>query len=89
MMKGSYRRPLVYAVFFAATLSFAGCATLIPSQRSKSTARKKAPKDDGAPKVGDRALLFTLTSLEDPSQKIDLAEVIKERPAVFFIGSYT
>ena len=55
---------------------------------SASAQRGQRSRDDGAPKVGDKAPLFKLKTLEG-NEVVDLAEVIKTKPVVLFFGSYT
>ncbi len=55
---------------------------------SASAQRSQRSRDDGAPKVGEKAPLFKLKTLEG-NEVVDLAEVIKAKPVVLFFGSYT
>ncbi len=42
-----------------------------------------------APRVGDKAPLFVLTTFDDKTKKESLAGLIKNKPTVLFFGSYT
>ena len=50
--------------------------------------RGRRGRDDGAPKVGEKAPLFKLKELKG-KKTVDLAQAIKARPVVLFFGSYT
>ena len=51
--------------------------------------RARRQRDDGAPKVGDVAPLFTLKMLEDENRTVELAAFREVKPVVLFFGSYT
>ena len=50
--------------------------------------REMMSRDDGAPKVGDVAPVFTLKSL-DGKGETDLASFKGKKPVLLFFGSYT
>lgn len=81
-------RRLVLQVLIAATLfPVVGCATT-GGRRARRRDRNRWKKDDGAPKVGEIAPLFTLKSL-DGEREVELAGFQGKRPVVLFFGSYT
>lgn len=55
---------------------------------SRQGMRERMSRDDGAPKVGERAPTFKLKSL-DGKRETDLASFRGQRPVVLFFGSYT
>ncbi len=58
------------------------------SRRRREGMRERMMRDDGAPKVGDVAPVFTLKSLDGKSET-DLASFQGKKPVLLFFGSYT
>jgi len=50
--------------------------------------RERMMRDDGAPKVGEKAPTFKLKSL-DGKKETNLAGFLGKKPVVLFFGSYT
>ena len=57
-------------------------------RRRQQGMRERMMRDDGAPKVGDVAPVFTLKSLDGKSET-DLAGFKGKKPVLLFFGSYT
>lgn len=83
---------LALAGAFAALGAIPGCASKEDRHRSAMNKRMgKIPekyKNDGAPKVGDTAYLFTLKTV-DGDREVNIASFSGKTPVVLFFGSYT
>lgn len=73
------------AVVLASCTLFGGVGCRTTEVVEKSTQRSRG---GGAPKIGDKAPLFTLKTL-DRSRQVKLASFRGKRPVVLFFGSYT
>ena len=83
---------LILAGAFTAFGAIPGCASADERNRAAMHKRMgKLPekyKNDGAPKVGDTAYLFTLKTV-DGDREVNIASSAGETPVVLFFGSYT
>lgn len=90
-----YRRS-VCVMYLTATLALPILITGCTSKEEKMRAEMRRKigeipekyRNDGAPQVGDTALLFKLKTVEG-DRTVDLASFVNDRPVVLFFGSYT
>ena len=82
----------ILCVVTSALLIAVGAGTALAQQGNDDKERRQPPRramrQDDAPKVGEKAPLFTLKSLDGKSET-SLASFRDQRPVILMFGSYT
>lgn len=76
---------LTYLVLMAACPVWVGG---VGCRSTEAQRRAQRSRDDGAPKAGEKAPEFTLSTL-DGKRSVDLVTLRQQRPVVLLFGSYT
>lgn len=95
-------RRLAQAICFMAPVLSMSCAsqpqsavvTAVPQKHAAAAARAEVPTKSAtartkAPRVGEKAPLFSLKTFDDKTKEESLAQLVASKPTVLFFGSYT